>query len=58
MSDVYTLLSIFVAFFIKVVRKAKIKHGCNQVPHLTRDTIRESDKTQENTTHNQPLPSR
>ena len=26
-------------------KKANIKNRCNQVPHLTRDTIWESDKT-------------
>ena len=30
---------------------AKIRNQNNQVPHVTRDTIWESDKTQENITH-------
>ena len=29
----------------KVKKKAKIRHQYNQVPHLTRSTIWESDKT-------------
>ena len=32
-------------------RKSKIRNRYNQVPHLTQDTILQSDKTQENTTH-------
>ena len=35
----------------KVKKKAKIRNRYNQVPHLTQDTIRESDKTQEKITH-------
>ena len=35
----------------KVKRKAILRNRYNQVPHLTQDTIWESDKTQENTTH-------
>ena len=31
----------------KVKRKAKIRNRYNQIPHLTRDTIWESDKTKE-----------
>ena len=33
------------------IKKAKIRNRYNQVPHLTRDTIWESDKTQENIKH-------
>ena len=29
---------------MKVKKKAKIRNRCNQVPHLTEDTIWESDK--------------
>ena len=35
----------------KVGKKAKIRNRYNQVPHLTQDTVRESDKTQENITY-------
>ena len=33
------------------VKKAYIRNRYNQVPHLTRDTTLESDKTQESITH-------
>ena len=36
---------------LKVRKKAKIRNRYNQVPHLIRDTIWESDKTQENITY-------
>ena len=36
---------------IKVKQRAKTRNGYNQVPQPTRDTIWESDKIQENTTH-------
>ena len=36
---------------LKVKKKAKIRNQYNQVPHLTRDTIRKSDKKQGNITH-------
>ena len=36
---------------MKVKKKAKIWNLYRQVPHLTLDTIRESDKTQENVIH-------
>ena len=32
--------------FVKVFKEAKIKNRYNQVPHLTQDVRRESDKTQ------------
>ena len=35
---------------INVRKKAKIRNRYNQVPHLTPDTLWESDKTQENIT--------
>ena len=35
----------------KVKQRAKTRNQYNQVPQLTRDTIWESDKIQENTTH-------
>ena len=51
--------------FVVKVKKANIKNQRNQVPHLTRDTIWESDKTlkQAETSHTreprgQPFPSR
>ena len=37
--------------WIKVEKKANIKNRYNEVPHLTLDTIWESDKTQENVTN-------
>ena len=36
---------------LKVKKKAKIRNQYNQEPQLTKDTIWESDKTQENITH-------
>ena len=36
---------------IKVKQRAKTRNRYNQVPQLTGDTIWESDKIQENTTH-------
>ena len=36
---------------IKVKQRAKTRNRYNQVPQLTRDTIWESDKIQENTTY-------
>ena len=36
---------------IKVKQREKPRNPYNQVPQLTRDTIWESDKPQENTTH-------
>ena len=36
---------------IKVRKKAKIRNRYNDIPHLTQDTIWESDKTQENITY-------
>ena len=44
---------IFVLCFpnIKLKQAAKLRNRYNQEPQLTRDTIWESDKTQENTTH-------
>ena len=36
----------------KVRKKANIRNRYNKVPHLTKDTTWESDKTQENITHN------
>ena len=41
----------FMISLIKVKRKAKISNRYNQVQHLTRDTIWESDKIHENITH-------
>ena len=35
----------------KVRKKAHIRNRYNQIPHLTNDTIWESEKTQENITH-------
>ena len=35
----------------KVGKEAKIRNRYNQVPHLTQDTVRENDKTQENITY-------
>ena len=40
--------------FIKVRKKAKIRNQHNQVPHLTKDTIWESEKKQENIAHKSP----
>ena len=36
---------------IKVRKKANIRNRYNQAPHLTQDTVWESDKTQENITY-------
>ena len=36
---------------VKVSKKAKIRNQYNQVPHLTQDTIWESDKIHENITY-------
>ena len=33
------------------MQRAKPRNQNNQVPQMTRDTIQESDKIQENTTH-------
>ena len=38
-------------YWLKVRNKAKIKNRYNQIPHLTQDTIWESEKTQENITY-------
>ena len=47
----YTLALWYMSFVI-IKKKAKIKNQYNQVPHLIRDTIWESDKnTQESITH-------
>ena len=40
----------FMGGMVKLGREAKIKNRYNQVTHLTRNAIWESDKTQENTT--------
>ena len=37
--------------YFKAREKAKFRHRYNQIPHLTKDTIWESDKTQENITY-------
>ena len=42
---------IFVLCFPNIKQAAKLRNRYNQEPQLTRDTIWESDKTQENTTH-------
>ena len=44
-------------FLIKVKKKAQIRNRYNQVPHLTRDTIWESDKTHRNITVHSPFPA-
>ena len=36
---------------IKVMKKAKIRNRQNQAPHLTKDTVLESEKTQANITY-------
>ena len=49
--------------FIKVRKKAKIRNLYNQVPHLTKDTVLESDKSTrkrhlEESQENMPFPNR
>ena len=56
--DSSDILNCIILITIKVGMKAKIKNRYNQVPHLTRNTIWESDKNTRKHHTQEPFPSR